>query len=318
LLGTILETSELDANNLSIETEALSLASTLKEIKQLFDPIAQSKKINLQIEIASKTIYSNALQIKRLISNLVSNALRFTPEYGTVKIRCRERNQVFWIQVWDNGMGIPANDQPRLFEEFFRGVATDVSRADGGLQRLAKHLNHSILVRSRFGRGSMFAVGIHQYAACSPIHPSFTESTQNQNNLHQKLTNLLSGLLLLIIDDDTRVLEDMRIFFQIFNCRVQAYLSTQAALHAVEKDFLLPDLIISDFRLQEQKTGAEAIQSIRQTLQENIPAVLITAEYTSPTEDPKKFGGLPVVTKPIDVTKLTLILEILLPARNYI
>jgi signal transduction histidine kinase/ActR/RegA family two-component response regulator len=320
LLGTILETSRLDADIVSLKIQPVSLVSMLTKIKQQFEPIAKSKNIDLQFEIPSISIDSDEFQITRLLSNLISNALRYTPAQGHIKVRCRERHQTLWIQVWDNGRGISKTDQSHIFDEFYRGASAQTSRASGGLglglsivQRIAKNLNHTLLLRSRLGRGSMFAVGIHQYSKLAQSLPDTDKDKKHLANERQEIARLLNGLLLLLIDDDARVLEDMRIFFQGCGCRVKTASSSQAAVRAVQQDFLLPDLIISDFSLQDSMNGAQTIREIQKLMGEAIPALLMTAESVFSTDGQEKFGSLPVVAKPIEFNKLKLTLKKVLP-----
>jgi signal transduction histidine kinase len=110
-------------------------------------------------------IVTDSVLLKRLIRNLMTNALRYT-EKGGVLLGARRRGRYMWIEIWDTGRGIPADRLEEIFEDFYQLDNPSRDRARGlglGLaivRRTARLLGHEVSVRSRLGRGSVFRVTV--------------------------------------------------------------------------------------------------------------------------------------------------------------
>lgn len=167
LLAALLEVSRLDSGSVPLHVTVFAIDAMLERVRLQFQP--QAKERGLQFAIAARPwhVCSDFFQLERIVSNLVANALRYT-HAGGVRVRCRQRAVSLWIQVWDSGIGIPASDRERVFEEFFqvsrgtRGGSQGLGLGLAIVQRAAHRLGHRVRVRSRPGRGSMFEV-------CVPI-----------------------------------------------------------------------------------------------------------------------------------------------------
>ena len=188
--------------------------------------------------------------MRRLLQNLVSNALKYTPK-GRVLVGCRRLvgGQVR-IEVWDTGLGIPANQQRLVFEEFQR--LEQGARAARGLglglsivERLGRVLGHPIALRSWPGRGSVFsvvaprgAIGVAPAAEPGAPEPAVA-------------ADALSGLRVLAIDNEPRVLDGMRALLTKWGCRVAIALDLREARAALATLDGRPDAIVADYHLDE-------------------------------------------------------------------
>lgn len=153
-----------DAGQLSLRREAVDLAALVNKTVQAFQPQAAEDHITLKSDLAGDLPSTNLdpERIAQVLSNLLSNALRYTPEGGTVTVTLRKIGKVERMQVSDTGPGIPADALPHVFERFWRGDKSR-SRAQGGAglglaiakQWIAAHDGH-IGVESQAGEGSTF------------------------------------------------------------------------------------------------------------------------------------------------------------------
>lgn len=316
LLGSILEASTLASEAIPISVELVNIQPLLAKLQNQFELHAWHKNIQLTVHSIQQLVLTDKFQLQRVLSNLLSNAIRYTKKNGKVCVRCRVRGGRLWVQVWDNGIGIPQQEQLAIFNEFYQVARAreemNVSGLGLGLfivKRITQELGCPLVLRSRLGRGSVFSVGVACASAVGPVATSQKESNEETSKL---LMQLLNGLLVLVIEDDVRVLEDMTIFLTTFHCQVLCSNSFETAEEVVSSSLRIPDLIVSDYRLNSTQTGVDAIENIRAKTAEKIPALLITAEYVSKDSDYGKFHGIPVVAKPINFSLLAKTLSQLL------
>ena len=170
---------------------------------------------------------SDFILLERIVLNLVSNAVRYTRDGGVV-IGCRHRGIRLRIDVWDSGPGIPKDQQRHIFCEFYQiGGRQPDSRAGLGLglsivDRLGQLLGHPVELTSRPGKGSCFSISVPLVATrrvtAEAVEPPAT------------IADPARGRLIVVIDDDSLVLESMRGILQSWGCRVVTGASDTAAL----------------------------------------------------------------------------------------
>jgi signal transduction histidine kinase/ActR/RegA family two-component response regulator len=300
MLGALLDVSRLDDGTLPLQVAPLSVGALLSDTSLQFAAQAREKGLDFRVDPSSAWVVSDGYQVQRVLANLVANAIRYTPQ-GGVSVRCRVRGALAWLQVWDTGLGIAREDRLRIFDEFVQ-VASRRGRDSPGLglglsivQRVARRLGHPVRLRSRSGRGSMFAVGL-------PLDTASDQSSASDREV-ASLSLLLGGQLVLLIDDDAMVLASMRAWLSSFQCQVLAASSVAQALAAVDESLRTPDLILCDFRLCDA-TGLDAIATVRAHLGEQVPALLVTAEV-DPARQAAQAHGVEVLAKPLQVHALT-------------
>ena len=161
LFDSLFDLSGLNADSPQINWQQVSLADLLMDLKHQFAPLAHEKGLQLRLYTCSANIgaLSDPVLLKRLIGNLISNALKNTGR-GGVLLALRQSQGRWRVEVWDTGVGIEASYQRTIFKEFYRVPRTGTEEGFGlGLaiaQRFAQLLNHSLHMRSKPGRGSVF------------------------------------------------------------------------------------------------------------------------------------------------------------------
>lgn len=298
LLEALLEVSKLDTGTVPLRPGAFPVADVLEQVRLRFDSQARAKGLNLDVSGPPLQVYSDSFQLERVLSNLVANAVRYTRR-GGVRVRCRRRGSVLWVQVWDSGIGIERRHRDKVFEEFFQVSRTARTGKEGlglGLSivaRTARLLDHPVRLRSREGRGSMFEVGVPLATAPEPGAA--------------QLAALLDGQLVLLVDDDAMVRTSMAAMLTAFNCQVLSAGSVAEALQAVDESLRLPDLIVADYRLGDGATGLDAIEQVRELAGEAIQALIVTAELLA--DAGRDAHGIPLLAKPLRADALAAALK---------
>lgn len=163
LLNALLDISVLEAGGLQTRLGNFRLSDVVGDIVREFDPLATEKNLFLHQRRCDHMVYSDPILLGRMLRNLVDNAIRYTAT-GGILVSSRLKRGALLVQVWDSGIGIPAEKIDQIFEPFMRLATTGISRSDGmglGLatvQKMAVLLGHDLSVRSRLGRGSVFTL----------------------------------------------------------------------------------------------------------------------------------------------------------------
>ena len=146
--------------------EELSVRSVIQEIADILSYKIQEKNILFALEISKEipSVEMNRDRLKQILINLLDNAIHYTPEAGRVSLRCFKQEKNLVMEVEDNGVGIPEEDIPRIFERFYR-VDKDRSRKKGGtglglsiVKHIVKLYDGEIYVKSQVERGSIFSI----------------------------------------------------------------------------------------------------------------------------------------------------------------
>jgi signal transduction histidine kinase len=135
LINDILDATRIEAGQIIQEMEEICLADVVEDALENVSSLAEEKGLELSAEIAQglPAIPGAPYRLAQVITNLSNNAIKFTPAGGKVIIRVRENADHLQVEVMDTGIGIPSDDMPRIFEEFYRGRDVDAEGAGLGL-----------------------------------------------------------------------------------------------------------------------------------------------------------------------------------------
>jgi CheY-like chemotaxis protein len=295
LFDALLDISKLDAGALAPSLSEFPVDHLLQRIEMTFMVAAREKGLQLRVVLNGAWIRSDFILLERILFNLVSNAVRYTDEGGVV-VGCRRRAGVVRIEVWDSGIGIPEDQRGSIFGEFYQ-VAVEPGRHSGlglGLaivDRLCHLLDHPIELTSRIGSGSRFSISVPsvppRVAAAAPADWS------------RAMPDAWGGKLVVVIDDDAFVLDSTRGLLESWGCSVTTAASESAALAALAEHGQRPDLIISDYRLSNGKTGIEVIGRLHGVFGADIPAFLISGDTAPEGLREASASGYHLLHKPV-------------------
>ena len=307
LLNMLLDVSRLDANAVQVERAPTSAQRLLEELDQDFHQLAAEKGLRLHVASSNLWVDTDPTVLRRILVNLVSNAVRYTSR-GRVLIGCRRRGPDVEFQVWDSGIGIPPEQREAIFGEFFQiGQTQAAGHESHGLglglsivKRSALLLQAPLDLRSTPGRGSMFSIRVPRCEAPHTTTPAVQESAYPQS---------VARMGVLVIDDDEQVLAAMRSVLGVWGHHVFCATSPDEAVVMAISHASDIDLLISDHRLGGNVTAIDAIRAVHACLPRSIPTYILTGD-TSPQRILEASQlGFPLLHKPIDAHTLRTILE---------
>jgi signal transduction histidine kinase len=292
ILGAVLDISRLDAGAMKPDDTAFGLDGLLRQIGNDFQPLAAEKKLELTIMRSSLSVTTDRNLLRRLIQNLVSNAIKYT-RHGRILVGVRRRGGLAEIQVIDTGIGIAGDKLNTVFREFTRldegareaeGLGLGLSIVD----RIARVLRLELRIFSNPGKGSSFSVLL-------PVAAVRERRREVEAKAPVRATASLVGLKVLCIDNDARILDGMRLLLEGWGCTVHT-LSGAEDHEGLGRH--RPDIVLADYHLDD-KTGLEVIASLRAIHGEDLPSVLVTADRSSEVRAAAGRLDVPVINKPL-------------------
>jgi signal transduction histidine kinase len=276
LLNSLLDISRLDGGGVEVRQEDFALESLMHRLQDTYQSLAEEKGLELVIRPTKACTHSDPALLERILGNLLSNAIRYTPSGGAVYVAVRPRGQDWLIQVRDNGPGIAIKDQETIFQEFVQLSNPQRDRSLGlglGLaivQRLIKLLGHQIEVRSLPGQGATFGLRIPRAipsdAGLASESPKATDPLQ------------FDGLRILVVEDDELVRQSFAGLLGMWGARVDVFAQADAALEHLQNHGGQPQLIITDHRLGGDKNGLELARAIAHQQGRPVSTLLITGD----------------------------------------
>jgi two-component system, sensor histidine kinase len=309
LFDALLDISRLDAGVVRARLDTISLAEVFERLSFEYAQVAKQKGLSLHVMDTSVYVRSDPTLLARIVRNLVANAVRYT-ERGRVTIGCRRRGDQVSVEVWDTGPGIPEEKYAEVFHEFAQLGNPERDRRKGlglGLaivQRLAKLLGHGVELRSRVGRGSVFAVtvarGHHDdYAVLDPL----AEIAAHFD---------LNGRLALLVQSDPGGRETLKELLTSWNCEVLTAASGAEMLASLGGLRRPPDLIIADDPATGE-CGTAVVELLRNEFNAEVPALLLSAT-PGPAVGVADRRALPVLHAPFHAGRLRTLINNLLHA----
>jgi PAS domain S-box-containing protein len=304
LLNALLDISKLESGAIRPEPTDFVVAGIFEEMRNEFASLAASKGLRLEIESCADCARSDRSLVEQILRNLVSNAIKYTRQ-GWVRLRCLHETGLLRIEVRDTGVGIPAEQIPYIYDEFYQvGVPTNSSRDGYGLglaivQRLVKLLTLRLDVQSEVGKGSAFSLllPMGEMQGVPATAPRSARSTGEVGRQH-----------VLLVEDDPAVRDATRMLLRVEGYRVTAVASVNEALaHAGEHI----DMLLTDYHLSDGQTGLHLITALRESLGVSLKAVLMTGDTSSALKETPRDPYLRIASKPIDADELLAMLRAL-------
>lgn len=293
MLDSLLTVSRLEAGSLPFKEETVSLQDVFDGIELQFLDRATARSLQLRVRPTKLYVRSDVVQLRRIVSNLVENAIRYTETGGVLVVARRRGGNGVTVQVWDTGIGIAPGQQHAIFEEFYQVGNVERDRRQGlglGLaivRQLAGSLGHAIEVRSRPGRGSVFSLNL--VAAPRPVRRAPDAKIPPAAG---------QGRRVLVIDDDADSRNAMTQFLTEAGFAVKAAEHTAEALDLCHGGFR-PGALLVDYRLRRGVTGAQAAADVSAAVGRKLPTLIVTGD-TEPTRLKEAAAtGYPLLHKPV-------------------
>jgi len=278
MIEDLLDISRITTGKMRLNTTTLALGSLVQAVLDTLRPAAEGKGITLAAELSEGEIQGDLERLQQVISNLISNAIKFTPRAGRVDVILRQGSGEVELKVHDSGEGISADFLPYVFDRF-RQADSSTKRTTGGLGiglAIVRHIvelhGGSVQADSAGrGQGATFTIRLPaRRARQRPDEPSAAPSAEEPENL-------LEGLHVLVVEDQEDTREMLREVLRKHRAEVTVVSSVREALAAISER--RPHVLVSDLGMPEED-GYELIRHLRELGPQNggdVPALALTA-----------------------------------------
>ncbi len=294
LFRTILDMYSLDSGKVVAHMEPLPLQGLLRQLIQ--QNLEAARWAGVEIRLHGPNVHVQADQglLTTMLQNLLSNALKYAPGQPML-IGCRRRGAHLSIELYDKGRGIAEAHLENIFEEFYRVRQARDSDVEGmglGLtivRRLGKLMNLQVRIRSVEGKGTLAAIDGLQLVSAP--------ARQAAPLARPQVPSMLNGLRVCLIEDDHNVLLATATLLKKWGCVVDTYTS----LPDVATDI---DLVVTDFDLGLEASGADCIAHVRALAARQVPAIIMTGHDVRRVQEAVGDDAIPILSKPVQPAEL--------------
>ena len=311
LFDALLDISRLDAGIIQPDLQSFYLSKLFNYLHDELYSQAEQKGLSLIFDQSDFQVHSDPVLLERILRNLLTNALKYTDQ-GGIHVSCQKSfsapmainggdKEYLQITVSDTGIGIPEEQHEEIFTEFHQLQNPDHDRLQGlglGLsivKRLAQLLEYPLTLQSQVGEGSTFTIAV-------PLSHEST-ATLALGSLSEDPDTLLVGRIL-VVDDEAFVRRATQLQLVSWCYQVLTADSQETALQKLLETNFLPEVILADYRLRNQKTGIEAIHYIQSHLGKTIPSILVTGDTASDCLTDVQASGYKLLYKPVKPAQL--------------
>jgi two-component system CheB/CheR fusion protein len=311
LIEDLLDVSRIVTGKLSLDLRKLSLLEVVPPALESVALQAERKKIRIEAQLDQQTgpVRGDSLRLQQVVSNLLTNALKFTPEHGEVKLVLGNEGENALLRVSDTGTGIDADFLPFVFDRFTQQENSSVRRFGGlglGLS-IVRHIVdlHGGTVRAESpgkGRGATFSITIPLLREAQEQAPSKLSLVETKPAAE---LSRLRGLRILVVDDDVGTLEAVSEMLRLNGASVIAAASAAEALKAAQES--RPEVIVSDIAMpgEDGYSLIRAIRALPAVEQANVPAIALTAAAGAKGRAQSLDAGFQeYLEKPVDIDRL--------------
>ncbi len=305
ILGALLDISRLDAGAMTPSISSFRMNDLMRSLQVEFAPIAREKNLELTFVPCSRAVKSDRVLLRRLLQNLISNAIKYTP-HGKVLVGCRQYGNSLQISIHDTGLGIPLHKRGEIFKEFHRldqgaRIARGLGLGLSIVERIARVLDHRIAIDANRGGGSHFSLRL-------PISRNITSPAVVAASPGVSAQTPMSGTTIVCIENDPAILDGMKTLLMGWDAHVIAALEPAVAIDAISSSNERITGLLVDYHL-DRGNGIGAIRDIRQRFGPNIPAILITADRSPHVREAARAYGIIVLNKPVKPATLRALLS---------
>jgi two-component system, sensor histidine kinase len=299
LLNGLLDISKLESGAVKPELGDFDIAPLFDELRRDFANLAANKGLRLSIDAPRGHAHSDATLVSQVLRNLLSNAIKYT-HHGSIELRCEQRGGKLRIEVRDTGVGIAPDQLGLIFDEFYQiGVSPHSSRNGYGLglsivQRIARLLDMKLDLGSIPGQGSVFAIELP--AVTAPLVPASPAVQPGPTG------GAMTPRHILLVEDEPGVRNAMRTLLKVEGFRVTATAGAEEALSRLEDESF--DLLVTDYHLENGRTGTQVISAARAKCGAGFKAILVTGDTSAAIREIQGDVNLRITSKPINSDEL--------------
>lgn len=295
MINELFDIAKIDAGVVKKSLSHFPIDQVLSSLSKDFTLLMAEKNLVLRSHLSNQIVQTDKKLLRRILQNLLANALRYTRK-GRIVLGCRRLKNALSVEVWDTGIGIAKHDVSDIFTEFKRlnhhGFEEGSGLGLATVQRLCLLLNLSIKVESVLGKGSVFKITLPLGDSGQTAPPRIMNSKEvDKINSHGALT-------ILCIDNDETILLGMQSLLSKWKHSVVCAKNYQEATSIMSVNNR-PDVILADYHLDDGETGLALVPRLLEYWQHNIPCVIISADPAETVKESSKIAGFLFLQKPI-------------------
>lgn len=307
LLDGLVDVSRLDAGVIVPDMRPVNAGTLVRRVCDEFAAVAAGRGVRLELAAQDEPVHSDPLILTRILRNLVSNAVKFTANGGSVMLAMSREGQKIHIVVKDTGCGIPADKLDLVFEEYVQLGNSERDREKGlglGLsivRRLVKLLGAQLDMTSRVGEGTNARLTLEAMETDACPLP-------DKEDTYAPFTSSVGNLCVLLVDNEDAIRTGMTTVLTSWGCQVYSARSSRDVLEVLEHTGATPHVLLVDQRLGDGESGLDIIETVRDELNETVPAIIMTGDIASEGLE-QGMTNLSVMHKPVEPDRLHRILR---------
>lgn len=305
MLNTLLDINQIEAGVVQPAITTFPINDVLARMRDEFAYHAEAKQLVLRVVSSNLMVHSDPRLLEQMIRNLLSNAFKYTKR-GKVLLGCRRKGGIISIEIWDTGIGMPDDELEAIFMEYHQidNAARERSRGLGlGLsivQRLTRLLNHKIQVRSKLGKGSVFAIEI-----MVPADSDGKQTISSAATIKRQASDIpCQAGSILLVEDDPDLRELVELLLKAEGHDVTTARDGPEALELVSEGRIEPDLLLADFNLPRNMNGLGLAAKLRILVRRKLPVIILTGDISTATMRDVNSSDCVQLNKPVKPKQL--------------
>jgi len=306
MLDTLLDINQLEAGIVQPAAVTFAIDDMLERLRTEFAYHAEARGLGWHVVRCRLLVHSDPRLLEQVIRNLLSNAVKYTAR-GKVLLGCRRRGATLRIEVWDTGPGIPEQQLTAIFDEYHqldnsaRGRERGLGLGLAIVQRLGDLLGHVIDVRSRPGKGSVFAIEV-------PLGDEVSAPPPVQRSPEVRASPLRGGAIL-VVEDDASVRDMLQFLLDDEGYDATLARDGREALDLARRGAARPDLVIADYNLPNGLNGLQVVTRLQEIHRQEIPAIILTGDISTDTMHAISGQGRAQLRKPVRLRELMTLIQ---------
>lgn len=323
LVNQLLDMAKIKAGQLKVELQPVNIGQLFSDSLFSFYEACETKRISLKFDSKSCSFIAETdpEMIQKILVNLISNAVKFTPDGGEIELKVLKSKAGFSFSVSDTGIGISPQSQKRIFEKFYQVDALTTRRAEGtgiGLafvQDLLSVLQGKISLSSAENEGTVFTVDIPAKISPLTVSQEIKSPVKDQVDIHEPHSAENEGPVILLAEDNP----DMQTYISslLKEAGMSVELVQNGKIGLEKATATIPDLIISDVMMPEMD-GFEFCHRLKsEEMTAHIPVVILTAKASQDSRNLGFSKGADFyIGKPFNANELLLVIKNALAQQN--
>jgi hypothetical protein len=303
IIGALLDISQLDSGNAPVHLSAVDLGRVLRQLGDEMRPAARAKGLDLRIMPSASMVQTDASYLRRILQNLIGNAIRYT-RAGRILVGTRRSGDAVRIEVWDTGPGIPEVEQENIYKEFHR--IDPVANTGNGLglglaivERACALLDHHHGMRTALGHGTCFHLTVPHAPTPLRVPPALPDRAEGAADPASDMAELI----VLLVEPDPAMRQALSLRLERWGVQVLDVASGADAAALLAEIELTPDAMLVDDAADDSAAGLALIAELRAQFGP-IPCRLLAGDRTPGIGAACAAAGVSLLQKPIDPVAL--------------